>query len=92
MSSAVAYHGEVKEFTRITEVLSLDSTAHAGQKVITRAMIDEAKRRHRSCRCEDPPWNLRPGMTLKELNALSAGCNDMYICPTLDKLRRMMGH
>ena len=46
-----------------------------------------------NCECET--LGLRPGLTLKELNALGCGCcdGDLYpgrgwMCPRLDRIRR----
>jgi len=101
VSASIAYHGEEKHFSRLYAVIDGTDPAnptHAGAKVVTSAMIKVARRHGNKCYCEtDPRVMLRPGLTLKQLNSLGAGCCDSdispgkgWVCPTLGRLRRTM--
>lgn len=88
--------GARKPYGRVRRALNAagpDGTpVSAGQRVITRDEINQAKLRYAGCRCEDD-YGLMPGLTLKEVNRLGAGCKSgSFVCPVLDSLRRMLGH
>jgi hypothetical protein len=98
MTASREFHGEIKQFDRITAVLQLEAiaaTTDGRKKVVTPGMILQAKRDYENCTCED--HGLRPGLSREELNHLSAGCCSStinpgrgWICPTLVRIRKAM--
>lgn len=63
----------------------------AGAKVVSNDLIAQAKTANPSCRCMER-GDISVGMDLQRLKK-SRGCRDpLYVCPCLDKLRRLMAN
>lgn len=80
-------------YPRVLEVLDFETTESGNVSTLKPDVLKYFLQRNQSCRCSEPPVNLRPGMSLYQINRLGAGCKaGSHVCPTLDSIRRRMGH